>query len=147
MVGAGAIGGTLGAYLWGAGYDVLLVDADHAHVAAVRERGLRITGCRGEDLFWRGDAGPEEVRGSLREVFLCVKGHHTVSAVEWLVPMLAPDGYVLSLQNGLNESSIAECVGAERTIGAFVHFGADLLEPGVIQLAYEVGDRTLERLS
>lgn len=137
VVGAGAIGGTLGAYLWGAGYDVLLVDADPAHVAAVRERDLRITGCRGENLFRPNITTPEEVQGPLREVFLCVKGHHTVPAVEWLAPMLAPDGYVLSVQNGLNETTIAERVGVERTVGAFVHFGADLLDPGVIQLGYE----------
>ena len=54
-----------------------------------------------------------------------------------LEPLLAPDGYVVSLQNGLNEALIAERIGQERTVGAFVHFGADLLEPGVIQLGYE----------
>jgi 2-dehydropantoate 2-reductase len=50
-----------------------------------------------------------------------------------LIPVLAPDGYVVSIQNGLNERVIAAHVGAERTIGAFVNFGADYLEPGHIQ--------------
>jgi 2-dehydropantoate 2-reductase len=40
---------------------------------------------------------------------------------------------VISAQNGLNELTIAEIVGAPRTVGAFVNFGADYLEPGVIQ--------------
>src|SRR3712207_466124 len=52
-------------------------------------------------------------------------------------PLLAPDSFVLSLQNGLNATLISERMGAERTVGAFVHFGADLLEPGLIQLGYE----------
>ena len=62
--------------------------------------------------------------------FLCVKGHFTEAAMRQLGPLLGPDGYILSLQNGLNEEIIAREVGAERTVGAFVHFGADYLEPG-----------------
>ena len=57
---------------------------------------------------------------------------------------LAPDGYVESLQNGLNEIVIAGNVGAERTIGAFVNFSADYLEPGLIHFggrgAFYVGE-------
>src|SRR5262249_37299525 len=45
---------------------------------------------------------------------------------------LADDGCVVSLQNGLNERVIAEVVGKERTVGAFVNFGADYISPGVI---------------
>ena len=60
------------------------------------------------------------------------KAHHTGVAVRTLAPHLAAGGYVVSAQNGLNELAIAEVVGAERTVGAFVNFGADYLEPGVI---------------
>ena len=49
-----------------------------------------------------------------------------------LLPHLADDGCVVSAQNGLNELVIAEIVGGERTIGCFVNFGADYLEPGVV---------------
>jgi 2-dehydropantoate 2-reductase len=45
---------------------------------------------------------------------------------------LTSDGCVVSAQNGLNEIAIAEIVGAERTVGAFVNFGADYLEPGLV---------------
>ena len=45
-----------------------------------------------------------------------------------------PDGYVVSAQNGLNERIIAEIVGGERTIGCFVNFGADYMEPGVVHV-------------
>jgi 2-dehydropantoate 2-reductase len=137
IVGAGAIGGTIGAYLDDAGYDVTLVDAAPEHVEAIRERGLRITGVRGEQTFHPSVILADELEGPLGVTFLCVKGHFTGPAMDQIAPLLAPDGYVLSLQNGLNEALIAERVGAERTVGAFVHFGADLLEPGLIQLGYE----------
>ncbi|MGH7689228.1 MAG: ketopantoate reductase family protein, partial [Gemmatimonadaceae bacterium] len=47
-------------------------------------------------------------------------------------PHLSRAGCVVSVQNGLNEIAIAAAVGAERTAGAFVNFGADYLEPGLI---------------
>jgi 2-dehydropantoate 2-reductase len=39
---------------------------------------------------------------------------------------------VVSAQNGLNELAIAKAVGEARTVGSFVNFGADYLEPGVV---------------
>lgn len=137
IVGAGAIGGTVGAYLDESGYDVTLVDVSLEHVEAIRKHGLRITGIRGESLFHPRIILTKDLSGPLGPTFLCVKGHFTEGAVRELESLLAPDGYILSLQNGLNEPLIADRVGRERTVGAFVHFGADLLEPGLIQLGYE----------
>src|SRR5207244_10929515 len=54
----------------------------------------------------------------------------TAAAVDALAPLLAPDNFIVSLQNGLNEKVIAGRIGAARTIGAFVNFGADYLGPG-----------------
>jgi 2-dehydropantoate 2-reductase len=61
-----------------------------------------------------------------------VKAHATAAALQALAPHVAEDGYVLSAQNGLNELLIAETLGAERTMGCFVNFGADWLGPGRI---------------
>jgi Asp-tRNA(Asn)/Glu-tRNA(Gln) amidotransferase A subunit family amidase len=47
IIGAGAIGGTIGAHLIRDGHDVLLCDADQAHVDAINARGLSIEGARG----------------------------------------------------------------------------------------------------
>ena len=63
---------------------------------------------------------------------LATKAHHTEAAVHALLPHLATSGCVISAQNGLNELTITRRVGAERTVGAFLNFGADYLEPGVI---------------
>jgi 2-dehydropantoate 2-reductase len=62
-----------------------------------------------------------------------VKAHHTEAALDDLAPLLADDGFIVSVQNGLNERAIAARVGEARTVGCFVNFGADVMEPGVIQ--------------
>ncbi|MBO1074653.1 ketopantoate reductase family protein [Roseomonas marmotae] len=130
--GAGAIGGTLGAYLARAGEDVLLVDRAEDHVRAMNTNGLIIEGPVESFTQPVSAATPAEVRGRFRRVILAVKAQDTVEAVEALRPFLADDGYILSAQNGLNELAIAEAVGARRTLGCFVNFGADWLEPGRI---------------
>jgi 2-dehydropantoate 2-reductase len=68
---------------------------------------------------------PDDVPGAFDVVLLAVKAHATAAALRDVVRFLAPGGYVASFQNGLNELEIAEAVGAERTMGCFVNFGAD----------------------
>jgi 2-dehydropantoate 2-reductase len=132
VVGAGAIGGTVGAYLVRAGHDVTFVDVVPEHIAAIRDRGLRIEGPIDAFTVRAPAYGPAEVPGRFGTVFLCVKAHATESAARDLRPFLADDGVVVSLQNGLNERVIADVVGAERTMGCFVNFGADYRGPGVV---------------
>ena len=130
--GAGAIGGTLGAYLARAGDDVTVVDTVGEHVAAVTRDGLRVIGPI-DDFTVRVPAfTPQTLDGTWDAIVLATKAHHTEVAARALLPHLAAGGYVVSAQNGLNELAIADVVGAERTVGAFVNFGADYLEPGVI---------------
>jgi 2-dehydropantoate 2-reductase len=134
VVGAGAIGGTVGARLARDGHSVLLCDADAEHVAAIRERGLSVEGPV-EELTVRVDAvTPDDLPDELVAVLLAVKAQHTAAALEPVVPRLAPNGFVVSLQNGINEPLIASLVGEERTVGAFVNFGADWLAPGRIMV-------------
>ena len=130
--GAGAIGGTLGAYLARAGGDVTLVDSVAEHVDAVRRDGLRISGPIDEFTVRVPAFRPQTLEGTWDAIVLATKAHHTEAAVHALVPHLGAQGYVVSAQNGLNELAIAAVVGAARTVGAFVNFGADYLEPGVI---------------
>src|SRR5690348_6630502 len=111
--GAGAIGGTVGAYLSRAGQNPLLIDADKDHVAAMKSSGLRITGPIAEFATPVRAATPDEVRGPLRRVMLAVKSQHTGAAARMIKPLLTPGATVLSLQNGLNGDAIANEVGAE----------------------------------
>jgi 2-dehydropantoate 2-reductase len=130
--GAGAIGGTVGAYLVRAGHEIVFVDRDADHVAAMNATGLAIEGPIESFHVAAKAFTPEAVEGRFERIFLCVKAHHTRAAALELLPHLAPDGHVVSLQNGLNELEIAEIVGRQRTIGAFVNFGADYLSPGLV---------------
>jgi len=130
--GAGAMGGSIGAWLHRAGHPVLLVDNDAAHVSAIREHGLRIEGPVDAFTARTPAMEPRDVPGPVHRVFLAVKAHHTGAAIEGLMHLLADDGYVVSVQNGLNERVIARRIGAHRTVGCFVNFGADLLRPGVV---------------
>jgi 2-dehydropantoate 2-reductase len=130
--GGGAIGGTLAAYWSRAGVPVRMVDIVPAHVEASRSQGLRIEGSI-DTFVQRVDAClPEELAGRFTRIVLAVKAQHTAAALDRLLPHLADDGFILSAQNGLNEVLIAERAGRARTMGCFVNFGADWIEPGRI---------------
>jgi len=131
--GAGAIGGTLGAAFIRAGHEVIFVDNVKDHVDAINTKGLKIVGPIFEDVVEARACLPEDLKGTYGRTFLCVKAHHTEAAAKMPVEHLASDGYVVSAQNGLNERVIARITGENRVIGCFVNFGADYLEPGVVQ--------------
>ncbi|MGW6012513.1 ketopantoate reductase family protein [Streptomyces sp. NPDC055210] len=136
IIGAGAIGGTVAHAMAHAGVKVTLVDTDAAHVAAIRTGGLRIRAVDGTDDAVRvpayttadypADAEPIDI------AVIATKSQHTRDAARWIAPRLAGDGRVVSLQNGVNEPVIAEVVGADRVISAFVNIFSDFLEPGVV---------------
>ena len=130
--GAGAIGGTLGAYLTRAGHDVTLVDTADEHVAAINRIGLTIKGPIAKFTVRLRAFTPDTLAGEWDTIILATKAHHTEAATRALLPHLGARGCVISAQNGLNELAIARLAGAGRTVGAFVNFGADYLEPGVI---------------
>lgn len=132
--GAGAMGGVLGALWARAGIDVVMVDIVPEHVAAMNNRGIELFGpvhnfvqpvraCLAADL-------PGRFGERFDRIVLAVKAHHTRAASEALARYLAADGYVLSLQNGLNELVIADVVGRQRTMGCFINYSADYHEPG-----------------
>jgi 2-dehydropantoate 2-reductase len=133
--GSGAIGGTIGACLRRAGHEVLFVDVVPEHVAAIAAGRLRIEGPVADFTIGGPAALPEQVTGKHQLIILAVKAHHTEAATRALLPHLAEDGAVVSCQNGLNELTIAEIVGRERTVGAFVNFYADYIGPGHITYA------------
>lgn len=133
VVGAGAIGGTLAVHLHAHGVPVQLIDADAEHVAAIRKNGLQVRSPGGTLTANIPVFGLDDAPDQLDHVLLAVKAQATEKAASWIAPRLAADGYVASLQNGLNEATIAAQVGEQRTVAAFVDLFADVLEPGIIK--------------
>ncbi len=134
VVGAGAIGGTLAHHLARAGHPVTVVDADQDHIQAIAVDGITLL--RGDTVSSvpvQSAVTPLEGPDSVGRVLLAVKAQATDRALDWVAPRLSPDGFVVSLQNGLNEEAIAARVGAERTVGAFVNLFADVIGPGQIR--------------
>ncbi len=132
IVGAGAIGGTVGAYMARAGLDLLFVDADADHVAAMNRAGLTIRGYDETFTVPVKAVTPDNLPNKLGAVLLAVKAPATAAALAQIAPRLADDGFIVSIQNGLNELVISEAIGRARTVGCFINFSADYLEPGVI---------------
>lgn len=130
--GGGAIGGILAAYWARAGVPVQMVDIVAEHAEACSTKGLSIEGPVETFTQVIPCATPDTVQGTYGRIVLAVKAQATEAALAQLAPHLAPDGFVLSAQNGLNERVIARHLGPDRTMGAFVNFGADWLGPGRI---------------
>src|SRR6185436_20875115 len=99
VVGAGAIGGTEAGYLARAGQSLLLVDRDVEHVRAMQQRGLTIRGFVETFTVPVTAVTPDELPEKLDAVLLAVKAPATEAAVGTFVDRLAPDGYIVSLQN------------------------------------------------
>jgi 2-dehydropantoate 2-reductase len=136
VVGAGAIGGTVAGRLVRSGEHVVVVDADRDHVARLRDPGIAIGD---DDPVPLSAYTPDEADALERPcdvLLLAVRSELTETA---LAPFAADAGDVVSLQNGLNEETIAALVGEERTVGCVVGFGATYLGPGEVEITSDGG--------
>src|SRR5690606_37174710 len=142
VVGAGAVGGYVGAHLARLGQDVTLIDAWPEHIEAIRARGLELDGVSEEDRVTVREAKTmhlTEVQGVAKQkpfdvAFVSVKSYDTEWATTFIRPYHAPDGYVVSLQNCINEERIAGIVGWGKTVGMIAAtISVDLYEPGRIR--------------
>jgi 2-dehydropantoate 2-reductase len=151
IIGAGAIGGTVGAHMARAGHDILLCDTDVAHVEAINRNGLRVDGPDDSFTVRVPAVTPDGLPDRIEHAAIAVKAHHTASAAALLHDRLADDGWVVSLQNGLTAATIASAIGEGRLIVGFVNFGADVIGPGQIRqgnvATFRVGEPDLETIT
>ena len=123
----------MGAYLTKNGVDIDLVNRNKAHVAALKEKGAHVTGT--VDMTVPVSALlPEEMSGQYDIIFLMTKQLNNRETVAFLKDHLAGDGLIVTLQNGIPEDGIAEIIGADRTIGCTVEWGATMTTPGSSRL-------------
>ena len=135
FVGTGAQGASIGADFALAGHDVTFIEQWPAHVEAIRaERhhgqpadahDQREARRRCTSVRWRKCASRSI------SIFLVVKAYDTKWVTQMIAPVLADDGFVVGLQNGMTHLDIASVVGPERTIGAVIEIASNMFTPGV----------------
>jgi 2-dehydropantoate 2-reductase len=124
IVGAGAVGGYTGAHMAQAGEDVTFIDPWPQHVEQMTQHGLRVTHAMKEPEFvvpvralHVTDAQKLSKEKPIDIAFICMKSYDTAWTTMLIRQYLAPDGYVVSLQNCMNEETIAGIVGWGKTLG------------------------------
>ena len=152
VIGAGAIGGYTGGHLAHNGFDVTLIDPWPEHVETIRKDGLAIEGVTQEEFVC---ARPKtmhltEVQDLAKQkpidiAMISVKSYDTEWAAMLIGQYLAPDGYVVSLQNCMNEERIAGIVGWDKTVGVIpALLGAELYAPGRVRRTAAKGSSPYE---
>jgi 2-dehydropantoate 2-reductase len=135
IVGSGAIGGMAGAYMAMNNEDVLFVDRWADHVDAINQKGLKISGIRGNMNVEVNASTPDELEDPLEIVIFATKSQHTEKAVRGVLKHITPETIVVSLQNGFNVWTIAKLVpkGTRQVIGTVPNWGAALVDPGHLE--------------
>ena len=135
MLGAGALGSTIGGTLAIGGNDVHFVDMWQEHVDLINKDGLHMTNEK-EDWYVRVDARTTaDTIGEADLVIVLVKSFATKQAVEQLkqTNVIGKNTLVMSLQNGLgNEETIASVIGSENVISGKTYVGGRLIQAGYI---------------
>src|SRR5437868_12471739 len=134
VIGAGGIGAIYGASLAKAGADVTFV-ARGAHLAAMRERGLKIEGDRGEIHISPAHATDDPAGiGPVDIVLFCVKLWDVESAGAAIRPMVGRDTGVIPLQNGIDAPErLLPILGENAVMGGVAQISASIISPGVIR--------------
>ena len=132
VFGTGGVGGYFGGLLARSGAEVTFI-ARGEHLRALRARGLTLRTV--QDRFTIPVKATDEPRtaGPVDLVLFCVKSYDTESAGRVLPDLLAPEGVVLSPQNGIdNEEKLEAILGKGRVLGGAAYIWSTITEPGVI---------------
>jgi 2-dehydropantoate 2-reductase len=150
VVCGGALGGYVSGYLAREGHDLTLVDMWPDHVEAIRRDGLVLTGLTEPENFTSqvnaihlSDVHDmARAFGKFDIAFVATKSYDTVWATHLIAPYLAPGGFVVSLQNGINEERVAGVVGWGRTVGCIASkIAVELTKPGHIRRNVALGGK------
>ncbi|MBK5261485.1 MAG: ketopantoate reductase family protein [Peptostreptococcaceae bacterium] len=136
LMGAGALGTIVGAHIARGGLDIVLIDAYQEHVDVLNEKGATVTGTRNFNVQVKAIT-PDKMEGLYDIVFYLAKQTFNDIALNQVKEHLAPNGVVVTFQNGVPEPAVAKVVGDDRVIGAPVGWGATFKGPGVAELTTE----------
>lgn len=137
VVGAGGIGSVFGGRLAAAGHEVWLVHRRPEVVDALRRDGLHLQGPAGDERIAVGAVCADQTRelGEMDLVLIATKSNDTRVAAETSLPLVRSDTLVVTLQNGLgNVETIADVLGAERTLLGMTYLGAVVLGAATVRM-------------
>lgn len=135
VIGAGPIGGIIGGRLARAGQDITFVDIDKEHVAAIREKGLQVDVPDGAFNVKVKILFPDEIQGKFDIGCVAVRSNYTPDALKTVLPHLADNGLLVSMQNGINPPLLQEKVGPDRTVGMAIRMGSRKVAPAHLSTA------------
>jgi 2-dehydropantoate 2-reductase len=137
VVGAGAMGGSYGGLLAGAGHEVSLIDAWREHVEAINRDGLRVDGILGEHRV-RAAASTEPQGGASADVAIVfVDANNTRKGAEIASRVLGPEGFAITFQNGIgNVEQLQAVLGKARVLGGSSMCSAATRGPGHVCLTH-----------
>ena len=136
IYGAGSLGTILGAFISKAGEPVELINRNKAHVEALNASGAKVVGTMQFEQKVTAYT-PDQMSGEYDIIFLMTKQQNNKEVVQMLKGFLAPDGVLVTFQNGLPEMRIASVLGEDRVLGCTVAWGATMQSPGVCELTSE----------
>jgi len=144
FMGAGAVGSYVGGHLARAGEDVTLIDPWPEHIEAIKRDGLHLEGTQGQHLVHPRAFHLHEVQSLFQApvdvAFVCTKSYDTVWAATMISQYLAPGGFVVSLQNSINEERIAGVVGWGRVVGCIASsISVNAYQPGHVTRTVQPG--------
>ena len=133
ILGAGAMGSLVGAFLSKAGQEVVLVDPNKEHMGKINDLGLKFSlDQRLEVVRMNAVTDPKEA-GMADVVIVLVKGMFTQTALEEAEALFGADTYVCTLQNGLRNTEILQTFfDSEKILHGVLMMASTLLLPGEI---------------
>jgi 2-dehydropantoate 2-reductase len=141
VIGAGPIGGIMGAHLAEAGHDVILVDILKGHMDEIRDSGLSISGTREMNVRFPEAKlllSIDDLAGMpIDYVFVSVKAAFLPKIVQMMKSAVAAGTTVVSLQNGLDtEELIAAEFGKENTLRIVVNYAGNIIGNGKLRMSF-----------
>lgn len=138
VIGAGAIGGITAALMAKAGRNVEVVCKHSQITDRALYPGLHVHGVCGDyTVQVQAVTNIADLSSQKDIIFLATKANDGQAAARQLGPMLAEDGVLVSLQNGISEDALGEILGRRRVIGCVVGWGATMHEPGDLEMTSE----------
>jgi len=133
IVGAGGVGGYLGALLARAGHEVVII-ARGEHLRAMRESGIRVRSVHGDFTARPALVTDRPAEAGVADLIVfTVKTYDTDEAAEAARPLAGSATLVLPLQNGVESAArLAQVFGAARVLGGAVWVVVSVASPGVI---------------